>query len=592
MNNSFAAAILAAGYGTRLSPVTDIVPKPLIPLGDRTLLENIMLNLRNAGVAKFAVNTHHRGELIERCVESSDWKESVELFRENEILGTGGPLVNAKSLLGNYRGFILHNGDILTDINLQTLIETHKADSDTLVTLVMIEGPENRVAVNERGRVVDILGRLGIQSSSHRLMTYAGIACFSQEIFKYLPDKLERASIIEAILKLMQECPEKVAAYIPEENGQKNYYWNDLGTVAKFAETFRRVVSGEILLPLLQETLKSIPMPLEPLKQQGSDRLFFRINEICYSPGVLMCAAADTTDFDRFIKIGCALDYLNLGVPKIYSVSTEKHTIIMEDLGNNTLFELCRKDDRTEIESLYRKVIEWLVHFQTSTYEYIVEEGYEKKATDIPLRKFDYDYLRWETSYFRENFLEKYCGLKDIPEGLNDEFDRLARKCFSHPQLMIHRDFQSQNILIKDNEVRIVDFQGARLGHIAYDLMSLVNDPYVNMGVKLRKSLITYYFERLKGTVFAEKIPETTEMLYLSAGLQRIMQALGAFSFLSMVKGKKEYCKYIPSALETLENELEQIPAEYPILRKIVKISKKSLCLFANNACEYKIQAL
>ena len=115
----------------------------------------------------------------------------------------------------------------------------------------------------------------------------------------------------------------------------------------------------------------------------------------------------------------------------------------------------------------------------------------------IALRKFDYDYLRWETDYFRENFLKEHCALDiAVLKGLDMEFHTIAEECLSHPQLMIHRDFQSQNILFKNCEVRVVDFQGARIGNIAYDLMSLVNDPYVVLSKKLS------LYSHLIGVVF------------------------------------------------------------------------------------------
>jgi aminoglycoside/choline kinase family phosphotransferase len=140
---------------------------------------------------------------------------------------------------------------------------------------------------------------------------------------------------------------------------------------------------------------------------------------------------------------------------------------------------------------------------------------------------------------------------------------------------MIHRDFQSQNILIHNCEVRIVDFQGARIGHIAYDLMSLLNDPYIALDKDLRLSLSEYFFNSIAETPLLEKLLEKKALrsitsIVQSAALQRGMQALGAYAFLSIEKGKTSYRKFIPPALKILNETLEDRD-EYPNLKRVLK---------------------
>jgi aminoglycoside/choline kinase family phosphotransferase/CTP:molybdopterin cytidylyltransferase MocA len=560
MKENFTAMILAAGYGTRLRPVTDEIPKPMIPVGDRTLLENILLNLRNAGIAKFAVNTHHLADIISDSVSESLWNKSVNIFYEEEILGTGGPILNAKKLLKKGDGFLLHNGDILTDISLEELLNTHNSNPAKLVTMVMIDGPENRVAVNSDRRIIDILGKLGKEEQC-RLFTYAGIACFSRRIFDYLPDEIENCSIITAILKLMRDKPDSVAAYIPGGN----FIWNDLGTVEKFVAAHKDISSRKMQLPSLLEGEK-IFMPLQPLKQQGSGRIFFRIQPKRETQNkILMCASDDNSDFSRFTEIGKFLYSKELGVPEIISVNSGNHTVIMEDLGDDTLYNLVKKcGNLNEIEALYRRVIQWLVKFQTETYDDIAEENNVNKKDKLRLRMFDYNYLRWETQYFKDNFLKKYCEMDDSCLcGLDDEFHALAEDVLTSPQVMIHRDFQSQNIMIKHSEVYVVDFQGARIGHIAYDLMSLLNDPYIALDKDLRYSLFEYFFNSLAETPLIETLIEKKALRSIgsiahAAALQRGMQALGAYTFLSIEKKKKQYRKFISPALKILRETLDE----------------------------------
>ena len=564
--------ILAAGYGTRLRPITDELPKPLIPVGDRTLLENIILNIHNAGIAKFAVNSHHLADIMSESLEDSLWSRDVTVFYESEILGTGGPIVNAKEVLSDGAGFLLHNGDILTDIDLSSLLEFHSSDSSNLVTMVMIDGPENKVTVNSEQRVVDILGKLGRESDGN-LFTYAGIACFSPAIFDYLPAEPENSSIITAILNLMRDKPEGVAAFVPEGK----FFWNDLGTVEKFAAVHKDIASGDLRLPELRPG-KKITMPMQPLPRQGSGRLFFRLQKNSDNDRIIMCASDDNTDFERFLNIGEFLCKNSLGVPEILTVNSDNHTVIMEDLGNDTLYSLAKQcKSENELESLYRKILRYLVQFQVQTYDKIIPEGDSaaNNSEKLRLRLFDYDYLRWETTYFRENFLERYCGISsDKLQDLETEFHELAENTLTSPQVMIHRDFQSQNILIQNNEVRIVDFQGARIGHIAYDLMSLLNDPYIALPKDLRFSLLEYFFNLLAETPLLESLLEkkalrTIMSIAHSAALQRGMQALGAYAFLSMEKGKKEYEQFIPTGLTILKETLTERD-EYPRLKNLM----------------------
>ena len=574
---SFSSIILAAGYGTRLRPLTELIPKPLLPLSDRTLLENILLNLETAGIAKFAVNTHHLGEILHESIKGSDWQEQITLFPEKEILGTGGPLVNAKEMLAGYDSFILHNGDILSDIDLRKLRDFH-TESGAAVTMVLIDGPENKVSVDSAGKITDILGRLERAGNADTLMTYAGIACFSPAIFDYLPDFPENCSVITAILDMMREKPGSAAGYIPD----KPFYWNDLGTVDKFTDAVRDIQTGAITLQPTRKDFRQIAMPLVPLPRQGSERLFMRFDGqgAKDESRIVMCSSADSADFERFCRIGKFLHQLNLGTPEIYTLNQTNHTVVMEDLGDAALFSIITDKPENQIENYYRKVLAYLVRLQAETCEKVTGETDDETGTDkLRLRFFDYKYLRWETEYFKENFLLGRCGIdKQSVSGLDEEFHTLAERCLSHPQVMIHRDFQSQNIIIQNTAVRIVDFQGARIGHIAYDPASLINDPYVFLPEKLRSSLISYYFELASAETKLARMLEgyDFEELYRAAAMQRGMQALGAYAFLSMKKKKYEYSRFFRPGLELLLETI-RMNNDFPKIAAILDTAERSL---------------
>ncbi|NOY74798.1 MAG: NTP transferase domain-containing protein, partial [Kiritimatiellaeota bacterium] len=507
------AITLAAGYGTRLRPITDVVPKPLVPIGDRPLLDIIFANLAAAGVAEIAVNTHHLSEILETAIRESRWSDRVSINREEEILGTGGPVVAARALLSDADAFILHNGDILTDADLAELAAAHFAADGAAVTMLLIDGPENKVSVAADGQVIDILGKLGQADREAHSLTYAGIAVFSPQIFDYLPSNPVNCSIITAILDLAREYPDAIRSHIPEKIN-----WNDLGTVERFIAARRAVETGELKLPPVFGDGPPVRAPLSPLPLQGSDRLFIRLEHAGENgdSAIAMCAPGDKENFARFATIGKFLHSLNLGVPEISEISEENQTLVMEDLGDDTLLSLSAKLARGALVNRYEKALKWLIKFQSKTFGTIVDEkSYGADSSDLlPLRLFDIDYLLWESSYFADNYLVRLSGVRESElKPLRREFRELAELALSHPQVMIHRDFQSSNILFKDGIVRIVDFQGARIGHIAYDLVALLKDPYVSLPEKTRGKLFKRHFEFFRDS----RLPDILERRFQTA---------------------------------------------------------------------------
>ena len=121
----------------------------------------------------------------------------------------------------------------------------------------------------------------------------------------------------------------------------------------------------------------------------------------------------------------------------------------------------------------------------------------------------------------------------------------------AQPQVLIHRDFQSQNILVTEGRIRLVDFQGMRLGPLGYDLASVVFDPYVAMPSQFRDELVKRFFTGMETDLSLVDV----RGMVLAAGLQRIMQALGAYGFLGHVKGKRTFLDHIPAGLGGIEGD-------------------------------------
>jgi aminoglycoside/choline kinase family phosphotransferase/dTDP-glucose pyrophosphorylase len=554
--------ILAAGYGTRLVPVTDHVPKPLLPVGERTLLDRIIEAFDSLGVQKIGINTHHLGGMVTDHVAVRDDRDRFTLFPEKEILGTGGALDGARDFLAPTDHFLLHNGDVLCDADLQTLLADH-LESGALATMLLVDWPAvNSVTMDPDGRVISIAERpeVGVPTGSRNL-TYAGIGVFSRKLLDDIGPGF--SSLIDPLVRALENDPESVRGHAPE-----NVSWSDLGTLKRFLAA----------QPDTPASGQNNGLNLARITGHGSDRQFWRLTVGDWS-AVAMVSPPEDEEFGRFLSVADFLGDLDLGSPQILSVSESEHTVLMEDLGPGSLFFLVQGlgFGSEKIRAVYSRSVDRLVGIQNATIRAMT------KCPAAVDRQLDYDALRWETDYFRDRFLVGHLGL--IPENLGpleDEFHALADIVASQPQVLIHRDFQSQNILVTDGRIRLVDFQGMRLGPLGYDLASLVFDPYVAMPSQVREELVELFFTGIKTDYSLRDIRAMVQ----AAGLQRIMQAVGAFGFLGNLKGKHSFLDHIPAGLIVLRELLGDLgkagnpapggvncwqPGPMPVLEKLLR---------------------
>ncbi len=265
----------------------------------------------------------------------------------------------------------------------------------------------------------------------------------------------------------------------------------------------------------------------------GSQRAYYRIPA---SGFILLVSPATDLDFGRFLRITQFYRMLGLPVPKVYCIDDEAHQVLLEDLGERRLYDVLPADRSAGLEA-YRRSLDILADLQTRC------DTFRPECPDIDSRVFDRKHLLWETSYFRENYLEGHRGLKtDL--ALQTVFDTLAARVDAHPKAILHRDFQSQNLMVKpDGSVHVIDYQGSRYGSVYYDAASLLLDPYVMLSDREIEDLLEHF--RVRVAVSAD--PEAFRASFLEAGLQRVMQALGAYCFLSRVKGISAFAEHIPA---------------------------------------------
>jgi aminoglycoside/choline kinase family phosphotransferase len=272
------------------------------------------------------------------------------------------------------------------------------------------------------------------------------------------------------------------------------------------------------------------------------------------------------TENDSFLYICRHLRAKGIPVPVVYQHDRERGWFIMEDMGDCHLqTEVMHiKGDRKQLVETYQRVIDTLIVIQTEG-----RKGFEPALTHNP--PYDERFmLTWESGYFLRAFLKGFLGL-DIPaEELRDELADLARQAAEAPAgYFLYRDFQSRNIMVREEGLGFLDFQGGRLGPLQYDLASLLLDPYVELDHRVQEELLAYYLGRIGDRATLD--PQGFQEQYPFIALHRAMQILGAFGFLTTAKGLAFFRPYIPPALQVLRTLLaERYFTPYKQLKRVV----------------------
>lgn len=281
-----------------------------------------------------------------------------------------------------------------------------------------------------------------------------------------------------------------------------------------------------------------------PLSSDGSDRQIVRL----ISPsrktamGIINENLGENNAFINFSKH--FLKY-RLHVPVIFGVSSDLICYMMEDLGDTTLLNKLKSGaggfGETEL-SLYKNVIGELLKFQ-------IEAG---KNIDFSYcyqhAEFGKENIEQDLNYFKQRFLKNFYQ-KDIDENkLNAELDIVKENALEEPrEYFLYRDFQSRNIMIKDDELYFIDYQSGRKGALQYDLASLLYDAKANIPQAMREILIEYYIEQAKE--YTKINADEFRNRFWFFAVIRILQAMGAYGYLGIEKGKKQFLESIPYAL-------------------------------------------
>src|SRR5438128_9938466 len=281
---------------------------------------------------------------------------------------------------------------------------------------------------------------------------------------------------------------------------------------------------------------------ISPIEKGGSDRKFYRIRCAADRKLVLVKYNLEREENRHYVRIAEFLDAHGIRVPKIYFHDPVEGLIWIEDLGERDLHSYQHES--------------WLVRralYESALYEIIklhsLPESVCLEMKEHLPAEFNAALYRWEQRYFFNNCVGRYFR---VSESQRKELAALPvlreipKRLASLPRVLVHRDFQSQNIIVKNGHASLIDFQGMRPGLAEYDLASLVFDPYVDLSTEERSDLIAYYRQRqADNDVALEGRCDDTLQFCIT---QRLMQALGAYGYLGLVKGNKTFLQYIPLA--------------------------------------------
>lgn len=295
----------------------------------------------------------------------------------------------------------------------------------------------------------------------------------------------------------------------------------------------------------------------------ASQRYFVRISSGTESYILIEWDSRDE-DWDRFIQLADDRETTGKLLPEVYANDVLHGLILEEDLGDITLKKVCAtaNGDHLSVMNTYKMVLDALHQWHSPDLA---------RHPVVAAREMDRETFLWESNYFARYCVKDFCGCEsDLGKSWHKERNHLADICCSLPQTAIHRDFQSENILVCGDSIRFVDFQGARLGPAQYDVASLLFDPYCSsLNFTQCEELYAYYCGK---EVYAAIDPDTLNY----CACQRLMQALGAYGNLSLHKGKQWYRDYIPVALQRLKKVISRLP-EYKQISTVVDACIKAL---------------
>lgn len=324
------------------------------------------------------------------------------------------------------------------------------------------------------------------------------------------------------------------------------------------------------------------PQAIEEMPASGSNRRYFRL---LGNPTLIGVSGESLEENRAFLYMAEHFKQKGLPVPTIYARSENNMFYLQEDLGDTLLFNAIEKGRQTSIFSeeekeLLRKTMRLLPAIQ-----FAGADGMDFSYCH-PQAEFNSRSILWDLNYFKYCFL-KATGLEFQEDRLEDDFQKMSDVLLrSSSATFLYRDFQSRNVMVKDGEPWLIDFQGGRKGPIYYDVASFLWQAKANYPDELRQELLNEYIQALRKY-------KPVDEAYFHAQLRhfvlfRTMQVLGAYGFRGYFEKKPHFIQSVPYAIENLRQLLKEPYPEYPYLTEVLK-SLTELKQFADGLQKQKL---
>ena len=325
----------------------------------------------------------------------------------------------------------------------------------------------------------------------------------------------------------------------------------------------------ERILVWLNDELHLNPNQIAPASSDASFRRYFRVHteEGCY---IVMDAPPEQEDVCQFVTVARLFATTGICVPIIHQANVLEGFLLLSDLGKTSFLELL---DENTVDILYPNALEALFQLQKNI-----------DINQCALPYYDEALLRQEMSLFGKWFLSGLLDIKvsaTVSAQLGEIENLLVASALEQPQVCVHRDFHSRNLMVMDkDEPGILDFQDAVIGPVTYDLVSLLRDCYISWPESRVTGWISDFHSRLiQQHVIEDTNIETFCRWFDLMGLQRHLKAIGIFSRLKLRDHKPGYLKDIPRTL----GYVVEVSRRYPELRDLLNLLQSEVLDKLNN---------
>ena len=331
------------------------------------------------------------------------------------------------------------------------------------------------------------------------------------------------------------------------------------------------------ILAELTRSIGETPNEILPIAASGSARKYYRIfTERCSMIGTY---SENTEENEAFLAFSKHFHDLGLNVPEVFAVNEKETCYLQSDFGDDNLYARVQRSlvaaspsngSRTLISlgenviELYKKALKHLVRFQC-----IGHQGLDYSKA-YPTERFDRQGILDDLNYFKYYFVKPHEEIEFNEARLGKDFEAFADFVSQAPcEFFMYRDFQSRNIMVKDNELYFIDFQGGRKGPLNYDVVSLLYQVKAQIPQAVRDELVQYYKEELKPFVNPDEVKFDLYQPYFV--YLRLLQVLGAYGFRGLIQKKSHFIESIPFALKELKTWNEKHPlTDYPELQHVL----------------------